>query len=661
MVLPERLDPVKEFPSLFINKMSQIDYSDGEIENFILKSLDESQGSKTPYEDWEKLIKDWPTEYHFSWVRTNIFAPVEMDKDWKVLELGGGTGILTHYIASRVKNIVSVEGSLLRAKCISKRCSAFDNVTVIASNFEDLNLIDLYGEHSFDVITLIGVLEYTNKYFKSPTGIKDLLDDCHRLLKTDGSLIIAIENRLGLKYLLGWDEDHVGVPFYGIEDRYGDKDVITYGYYELQEVLNKSSFNCQKFFCPLPDYKMPGIILAPTKRILEDNERLLYSNLTYKTDFRNYSGDISPRSKASRVLKGVINNHLLFDTANSFLVIASPGSKVKKNLFEDNCIAHYFSSKRKFTFASHIKFFKTEPHSISFEKSRLLKEKESKFPSDSVLQLQIYPVERRLVEDGILLDAAIEDAFYKNQHSKFENYINQWIGFLKKKLRDNEFFEFDFMPFNIIINSNGELVAIDELEWKCLYSLSAEQLLARFFILNNHYIDFCTAEGSKDFEKINYILKKFKLGAITVNDLEIIQLINDFTVSTIGASQAILDYSWEDRQESLVNKLIALVPSDEIFIIVDEGKLNLHEIFGDRSIPFPEKNGIYWGLLENDDLAINELERLRAVGAKTIIFPWSSFWWLDYYKILNSYLRNKYTCELENEDLIVFDLKEQIK
>src|SRR6185503_13015752 len=110
----------------------------------------------------------------------------------------------------KVKKIISIEGSLTRAKCIAARCSEFNNVEVLASNFEKIDLIGLFGENSFDVITLIGVLEYTNKYFDSKKGIKDLLDTCHKLLKPNGILVLAIENKLGIKYLLGWEEDHVG-------------------------------------------------------------------------------------------------------------------------------------------------------------------------------------------------------------------------------------------------------------------------------------------------------------------------------------------------------------------------------------------------------------------------------------------------------------------
>ena len=58
-------------------------------------------------------------------------------------------------------------------------------------------------------IVLIGVLEYVPKFSKDKKDpINRLLTICNKLLKDNGDLIIAIENKIGLKYLLGWEEDH---------------------------------------------------------------------------------------------------------------------------------------------------------------------------------------------------------------------------------------------------------------------------------------------------------------------------------------------------------------------------------------------------------------------------------------------------------------------
>ncbi len=39
---------------------------------------------------------------------------------------------------------------------------------------------------------------------------------------------------------------------------------------------------------------------------------------------------------------------------------------------------------------------------------------------------------------------------------------------------------------------------------------------------------------------------------------------------------------------------------------------------------------------------------------------WPAFWWLEYYKELHQYLRSNFSCLLENENLVLFDLREQL-
>ena len=55
--------------------------------------------------------------------------------------------------------------------------------------------------------------------------------------------------------------------------------------------------------------------------------------------------------------------------------------------------------------------------------------------------------------------------------------------------------------------------------------------------------------------------------------------------------------------------------------------------------------------------AIQELERMRHSGASYLVVAWPAFWWLDYYIRFHDYLRSRFRCVLENERLVVFDLR----
>jgi len=103
------------------------------------------------------------------------------------------------------------------------------------------------------------------------------------------------------------------------------------------------------------------------------------------------------------------------------------------------------------------------------------------------------------------------------------------------------------------------------------------------------------------------------------------------------------------------DELIELVPPDETFILVDEEQLRPlmpHR----RVIPFLERDGVYWGPPADDATAIRELERLRAAGARRIVFAWPCYWWLQHYVAFASHLRANYRTVREDSLLVVFAL-----
>jgi hypothetical protein len=115
-------------------------------------------------------------------------------------------------------------------------------------------------------------------------------------------------------------------------------------------------------------------------------------------------------------------------------------------------------------------------------------------------------------------------------------------------------------------------------------------------------------------------------------------------------------WAWEARL-ALEEFGTALRASD-VLILVDGQQLGIGPTVARcRCIPFLERNGQYWGNPADDETAIRELERLRREGASFIAFAWPAFWWLDYYSGFHDYLRSQFPCVLQNERLVVFDLR----
>jgi len=107
----------------------------------------------------------------------------------------------------------------------------------------------------FDYICFIGVFEYGQSYIGTQDPYVDWLRMMKGHLKEGGRIVIAIENRLGLKYFAGCMEDHLGTYFSGIEDYADGGGVCTFVRSRLEQMLQESGLEEYSFYYPYPDYK----------------------------------------------------------------------------------------------------------------------------------------------------------------------------------------------------------------------------------------------------------------------------------------------------------------------------------------------------------------------------------------------------------------------
>lgn len=88
----------------------------------------------------------------------------------------------------------------------------------------------------------------------------------------------------------------------------------------------------------------------------------------------------------------------------------------------------------------------------------------------------------------------------------------------------------------------------------------------------------------------------------------------------------------------------AVVPPKATVLVVSKGDEELLDLDGRRAWHFPQtQDGSYAGHHPADSAAaIEQLEALRARGAKFLLFPGSSLWWLDHYREFKQYLEARY-------------------
>ena len=232
-------------------------YSDGAIEDEML----EIAMNHAP-ESFPKIIeekKSWPIFYHFSPFRTNIIDWIPFKKTDKVLEIGAGCGAITGALAKRAGSVTCIDLSKKRSMVNAYRNRDCDNITIMVGNFKD---IEPHLGNDYDYVLLIGVFEYGQAYIGGETPYEDFMRICNRHRKLDGRMIIAIENKFGLKYWAGCREDHLGTYFSGLEGYHEGGSARTFTRHGLEKILEKVGIYEYSFYYPYPDYKFMTTIYS---------------------------------------------------------------------------------------------------------------------------------------------------------------------------------------------------------------------------------------------------------------------------------------------------------------------------------------------------------------------------------------------------------------
>lgn len=264
----------------------------------------------------EKILnKDpsWPLLYHLSPQRASLLDWYVFKKNASVLEVGSGCGAITEALVEKDIELTSIELTKKRSLINAHRNRKAKNLDIVVGN------IDSYKtKAAHDYVVCVGVLEYAGSFIRSDQPYFDFAKTLFKYLVSEGTLLLAIENRLGLKYWAGAKEDHTQSYFDGLNGYPGEKKVQTFGKKELEDLLLSAGFSSTKFYYPFPDYKLPSMVYSedyhPGKGALFPIERLPTPTLDRGREYL-----FSEQAAMLQIEK----NGLFPDLSNSFLVEAT--------------------------------------------------------------------------------------------------------------------------------------------------------------------------------------------------------------------------------------------------------------------------------------------------------------------------------------------------
>ena len=444
--------------------MHTISYSDGtEIENYILNTIKNAKDISNDSDELMRAVKDWPSYYHLGIGRSNIFKALDIPTSAKVLELGSGCGALTRYLGENFKSVDGVEGGLLRAQIARERCRDLKNTKIFCSNFKNIKF-----DATYDIVTLIGVLEYAPVYFsdqytKSESCL-NLLKLAKTALKDDGVLIIAIENKIGIKYWSGCPEDHTGKIFDSIHGYPSNQSPATFSKREIKTLLKVAGFSNILFYYCFPDYKFASTIISDI-----GDEKDFYLHNWIEIPFTSYN-DV-PRNYTFHeglAIKTLSKSGLLREFANSFLIVAGRSDTSIAN--KPDWIAKKFSVRRHKEFRC-VTTLKTKPR-LHVEKKKLFNSKEST-ASNNIVNIKHKVVDSPWYEGDLVIFEVFESIYKTNFKKKIlellEKYYQELIDQYFMGVSDEEGYPLlqgpliDF-TFRNIIKKDKKLLCIDN-EW----------------------------------------------------------------------------------------------------------------------------------------------------------------------------------------------------
>lgn len=241
--------------------------------------------------DTYRILKEHPQLdylYALSDMRENLLEWFDFEENASLLQVGSDYGALTGLFARRVGQVTVLDDEGPNLEVNRMRHGAAENVSYVPGSLMD------YTGNGFDYVVMVGSLRVSGG---SPhdCSYQAQVDKAKSLLKPGGKLILAVCNRLGLKYQAGAKPDSVRLSRVETAELFGHGGTL-------------------EFYYPMPDYRLPITIYSDS--YLPAKGDLTHAILAY--DYPKYL-----RFDLGRMYDEVCEGKQFETFANSFLTIWS--------------------------------------------------------------------------------------------------------------------------------------------------------------------------------------------------------------------------------------------------------------------------------------------------------------------------------------------------
>jgi 2-polyprenyl-3-methyl-5-hydroxy-6-metoxy-1,4-benzoquinol methylase len=387
-------------------------------------------------------LTGWPDRYHLSHARANVLRAFDLPPESRVLEVGAGCGAITRLLGERCALVDALEPVRERAVVARARTADLANVEVVVGKVEDVPATAAY-----DVVVVIGVLEYAGNGSAERAPYLSFLRHLSDVLRHGGSMVLAIENRLGVKYLAGSPEDHTWRSFESVEGyRYGDNRARTFSRAALISLLEDSGLHPQVFGA-FPDYKFARVVMH--EELLSDRPELGWRLPAFPS--AELRGERPHEVDEGALWQELVRARCAHDFCNSFVALATRHAD-GASLWPADRLAALYQPQRTARCAMEMRLVR-DGAALQMQR-RALREP---YSGSSLRQV--------VRDEPVVQGTDMIELLQRTGGAQFEELLHRWEQLLSERVRVGAPAPIDCIPQNIVVGDDGALHVIDQ-EWE---------------------------------------------------------------------------------------------------------------------------------------------------------------------------------------------------
>ena len=420
-----------------------LDYSDG-AEQRVFEILKDANDLSSTSDELATQATSWAERYHLSTARSNLLRPFALPEHTVALEIGAGCGAVTRLLGERCATVDALEPVFARARAARLRTRDQEGVEVFVGSVTDLPVEPVY-----DLVVVVGVLEYVGNGSMDLVPQREFLQSIAAVLKSGGSLVLAIENRLGVKYLAGAGEDHTGRVYDSIEGYPQGTVARTFSRTELQALLSGAGLS-PTFYQAFSDYKLTRVVMSDT--LIDQEPALAWRLPQFPSEDR--VGTSSRAINEERLWRALVSDGVGGRFGNSFVVTASKQAPTH-DLWPPEQLAAFYQPDRRALFATETR--------VSCADGNVIFRRQHLRPSsgETGTQSDASAVDEHVLVRGTDQLELLETA----DDAELAHQLQRWIDVVDREAGRSGTYPPDLLPHNLVEREDGELQVIDQ-EWQ---------------------------------------------------------------------------------------------------------------------------------------------------------------------------------------------------